>query len=218
MLYKFYEQKLSQNYICLAVKFQNYCLRLNKNMNSFEKIQVGSLLCAEPFLLDIHFKRKVVFITNFSKKGISGFVINERLHVKLNDIMEFGFPDFDAVIFHGGPCENDRLYFIHSRPELFSKSYPIVGDLYLGGDMDELKKAIYRNKINSNEIRFFVGYSGWDFDQLRDEMKEKTWIVAPYQREYFFDTATAHLWKRILRDLGGNTEIVSQFDNDLYLN
>jgi putative transcriptional regulator len=48
----------------------------------------------------------------------------------------------------------------------------------LGGDFESTKALINNGKINKNNIRFFLGYTGWEENQLQLEMISNSWIVA----------------------------------------
>ena len=47
----------------------------------------------------------------------------------------------------------------------------------MGGDFDVIKNMINDGELSSADIKFFLGYSGWSSDQLKEEVKRNTWIV-----------------------------------------
>ena len=58
-------------------------------------VHMGSLLVAEPFMLDTNFRRSVVLVTDHTNdEGTVGFIINKTLSVKINDLVE-DFPEID---------------------------------------------------------------------------------------------------------------------------
>jgi len=181
-------------------------------------LEKGKILCAEPFMLDDEFKRSVILLTEFDKnKGAAGFILNKFIHYSLNDILEFGFPPFDAIISDGGPVRRSRLYFVHNKPEIFTNTLSIHHNLYWHGDIEELKTAVLANKISTDNIRFFIGYSGWDYEQLIAEMEAKSWIVCDYKHEYLFHNEK-NLWKKVLSEQSGNLKAVSEIDDYEFMN
>ena len=70
-----------------------------------------------------------------------------------------------------------------------------------------------------DEIRFFVGYSGWGAGQLEAEMALNSWIICRNARvEQILDTNVDSLWKEILNTMGGKYRIISNFPVDPRLN
>ena len=49
--------------------------------------------------------------------------------------------------------------------------------MYWGGDFSSVINLISEKKIKTNEIKFFLGYSGWDSGQLENEINSSYWIV-----------------------------------------
>jgi len=53
-----------------------------------------------------------------------------------------------------------------------------------------------------SEIRLFLGYAGWDADQLESELAEGAWLLAPLRRELIFETDQDDMWEAVVRGLG----------------
>ena len=49
--------------------------------------------------------------------------------------------------------------------------------IYWGNDVQQLLYKVEDGKIDLNDIIFFQGYSGWETEQLNDEIKNGSWIV-----------------------------------------
>jgi putative AlgH/UPF0301 family transcriptional regulator len=60
--------------------------------------QKGRILISEPFLLDNYFKRSIVLITEHSKEGTVGFVLNKPVSIKINEVIA-DFPETNAIIY-----------------------------------------------------------------------------------------------------------------------
>jgi putative transcriptional regulator len=75
------------------------------------------------------------------------------------------------------------------------------------------------NQISGNDIRFFIGYSGWGPGQLETELKDDSWIVCDYvTEELLFETEPERMWKKALDDMGGRFSVYSNYPVDPRLN
>jgi putative transcriptional regulator len=187
-----------------------------KKLNKL-KPKKGRVLISEPFLDDDYFKRSVVLLCEHNEEGSFGFVLNNYMEFPLTEIMD-DFPEFNTRISIGGPVNNDNLYYIHTLGEKITGSLEILPGIYMGGSFDEMKSLIESKEIKENEIRFFVGYSGWTLGQLEDELKESAWIVSIADAETLMDTSIENLWKKILGEMGENHQLFSNYPEDPNLN
>jgi putative transcriptional regulator len=183
-----------------------------------EKLLKGQLLIAEPSIIgDLSFNRSVILLADHDKEGSVGFIINKPLKYTINDLL----PEIDASfkIYNGGPVEQDNLYFIHNIPKLIPNSIEISNGIYWGGDFESTKSLINGGKINKNNIRFFLGYTGWEENQLEMEMISNSWIIAPNSyKNKIISKASAHFWKEQILELGGDYMIWSNAPENPYLN
>ena len=165
-------------------------------------ISKGQLLISEPFLSDKDFKRSVVLLCEHSKaNGSFGLVINRQLDLKLYNFI----PDlqgFESCLYYGGPVEQETLHYLHTYGELLEGSIKVTDGIYRGGDFDQLKTYINTHIISPQNIRFYIGYSGWESDQLDNELQEKSWIQTPAAPKYIFSKDPQKLWRTALRDIG----------------
>jgi putative transcriptional regulator len=177
----------------------------------------GILLIAEPFLKDPNFMRTVVFLCDHQDEGSFGFVINKiynhTLDELLNDLEELKLP-----VFYGGPVQMDTIHFLHQYPDLIPGSYEVLDGIYWGGDFETAITMIRDGSIDTNKIRFFIGYSGWGSGQLNDELKEKSWLTAQATRKLVFHRNTDEIWKDSLKELGGDYEMMANYPIDPQLN
>lgn len=62
------------------------------------------------------------------------------------------------------------------------------------------------------KIRFFLGYSGWEPGQLKQEIEENTWLVDNADFSSLMDEKSEkNTWKNALSNLGGKYEMWSHF-------
>lgn len=164
----------------------------------------GILLIAEPSIIgDVSFNRAVVLLADHNKEGSVGFIMNKDLEYTLNDLI----PELNQKfkVYKGGPVEEDNLYFIHQVPELIPGSVEISEGIFWGGNFEVVKELIQKKLITEKEIKFFLGYSGWQSEQLEEELKAKAWILAENMdhKEIIAKNQT-NFWKSKIEELGGN--------------
>lgn len=183
-----------------------------------EKLQKGHLLIAEPSIIgDLSFNRSVILLADHNDEGSVGFIINKPLKYTINDLV----PDVEAnfKIYNGGPVEQDNLYFIHNIPNLIPNSVEISNGIFWGGDFELTKNLINTGQVKKDNIRFFLGYTGWEALQLENEMKSNSWILSEnlYENK-IIGKSTTDFWKEKILELGGEYMIWSNAPENPLLN
>lgn len=178
------------------------------------RLEKGVLLFAEPSIIgDVSFNRSVVLLTNHNNDGSIGFILNKPLNFTISDLIPEIEKEFK--VYNGGPVEQDNLYFIHKNPELIPGSVEITNGIYWGGNFDTVIQLIKDDKLNSNDIKFFLGYSGWDFSQLGEELKTNAWIVSEnIHKNQIIKIDYELLWKDKMIELGEDYSIWSNAPED----
>lgn len=178
--------------------------------NSLEP-QRGSLLIAEPFLNDSYFARSVVLLCDHTAhEGSFGFVLNNYVDLNLKELVD-DFPEIETKVSLGGPVDTSNLFYIH-RIEGVPGSMEASRGVYFGGDFDTVKEILITSPERANDVRFFIGYSGWSKGQLREEMVERSWIVVnDFEPEMVFDTDDTLIWKHILEQQGAKFKVMTNF-------
>ena len=173
------------------------------------KPQKGNLLIAEPSIIgDLSFNRSVILLTDHTDEGSIGFILNKPFDFGVKDLVPE--IEIDFKVYNGGPVEQDNLYFIHKIPELIPNSIEISLGIYWGGDFSKIVDLINENKITKEDIRFFLGYSGWDVSQLKSELQSNSWVVVEniYKNE-IISKEDVSFWKEKMVELGGKYSIWS---------
>ena len=161
----------------------------------------GRLLISEPFLNDSYFKRSIVLLTEHNEKGSVGFVLNKPVNLSVNDVLK-DFPVIDAEISVGGPVSTNSIHYLHTLGEKIPNSVKVFNDIYWGGDFECLKTLIISGEISSKQVRFFVGYAGWQPKQLENEIAENSWIVTELDSATIMNKKSSDSWKETLNHLG----------------
>ena len=171
----------------------------------------GKVLISEPFLYDEMFGRSVILLVDHSTDGTMGLVLNKPLPLSLNDVLK-EFKDINNIpIYKGGPLSTDTLFYLHTLKDV-EDSLQIGKGVYLNGDFDAIRRYILLVNDIDGKIRCFLGYSGWEHDQLCQEIEENTWLIGSTGISSLMDEkGSAELWKNVLGQLGGKYEIWSRF-------
>ena len=181
------------------------------------KPEKGRLLISEPFLPDPNFERTVVLLCEHNEEGSFGFVLNKPSILKVNEIME-DIAALQNVVYVGGPVQQDTLHFIH-RNAVLENAVEIVEKIYWGGAFEGLMLLCETHQITENDIRFFLGYSGWGPGQLESELDQDSWIVCDYVTDQLlFDTGPEIMWRKALENMGGRFSMYSNYPVDPRLN
>jgi putative transcriptional regulator len=177
----------------------------------------GKVLIAEPFLEDVNFSHSVVLLTEHNSEGTVGFVINNRVDLNINEVLN-DFPDFNAPFSIGGPVGIDTVHFIHTLGDMVPNSMAILENLFWGGDFEELKILIKAGAVKSNQVRFFIGYSGWQPHQLEDEIEQNSWVVAELSVTEIMSYNEKSNWNQTLEKLGKKYRAWANFPSNPDLN
>lgn len=180
--------------------------------------KAGNLLISEPFMLDDNFKRSVVLLTESSEEGEIGYILNFKSNLLLKDIFQDCW-DASFQIFIGGPVAPDTLNFIHSCPDKIYGGLDFGNGLFWGGDFEMLKLQINNYAIKEEEIKFFIGYSGWTPKQLANELRENSWIVSDnFNTDIVFDDSDKDIWKESIINMGEKFAHIVNFPENPQLN
>jgi putative transcriptional regulator len=177
----------------------------------------GRLLISEPFLPDPNFERTVVLLCEHNDEGSFGFVLNKPSILKITEVLE-DVLSLDSIVYVGGPVQQDTLHFIHRNASV-ANAIEIGPNVHWGGDFETLVTMVDTAQIPANDIRFFLGYSGWGPGQLDAELEQDSWIVCDFiSEQLLFDTEPAVMWRKALESMGGRFSVYSNYPTDPRLN
>ncbi len=178
-------------------------------------VQSGDILIAEPFLGDSNFERAVVLICEHNVAGSFGLVLNKKSEYVLSQLID---TSSEMDVYVGGPVQKNTLHFIHRCPHLIDDSIDLGNDIFWSGNYETLLKILNLNLVKEDEIRFFVGYSGWGEGQLQEELDQKTWYVSETSADDIFQTTAQEHWRTVLKNKGGLYKSIANYPLDPNLN
>lgn len=170
------------------------------------------------------FERTVILLlrsgTRHPQGGPFGVIINRPLnrkvkHMKSTDLdLASTFPD--SSLHYGGPLEASIFLLKTEGKSGLPDFEQVVPGLCYGSrnSLDEASSLVKKGIIKPCDFRFFVGYAGWQLDQLQNEIESGFWCVAACSSDLIFgslsDSSSEHLWEEILQLMGGDYSELSR--------
>lgn len=189
----------------------------NKMKPTNIKPAIGKILISEPGLRDFYFARSVVLLAEHNEEGSFGIILNKPIDIHFNKIVS-DFPKFNGKVYLGGPVSTQNLFYIHTKGDLIENSLPLGKGYFWGGNIEDIKILLDSKLLDKNSIRFFVGYSGWTANQLDEELKIDSWLVAEANYKKLISYKPEEMWKKSLTDLGKDYALWANFPIDPGLN
>jgi putative transcriptional regulator len=153
------------------------------------------LLVARGALLDPNFADSVVLVMNQVADGPVGVIINRPTPLNVSEL----FPEMKRLamipdkVYFGGPVEFGTVWFLFRAAKPPVHAVKAFDDVYLSGDRDLLLRLLRREKPMEN-LRIFVGHSGWAPGQLEAEIGRGDWTLEQAESDAVFKPDTEHPW------------------------
>jgi len=77
---------------------------------------------------------------------------------------------------------------------------------------------MHDGEVSTDEVRFFLGYSGWSPGQLEEELKENAWIITNATSNHIFKTPFDDLWRITMKEMGGVYNTMAGYPENPALN
>ncbi len=179
--------------------------------------KVGRLLVSEPYLPDPNFERTIILICEHNEEGTVGFVLNKPSLTKLGELIS-PLQQLENTVCMGGPVQQDTLHYIH-RCAGIDGAVEISERIFWGGEFNQVVEKLETKQLENEDIKFFLGYSGWLPGQLEEEIKVNSWIVSDFlSEELIFETSEEEMWKMTLKKMGGRFSMYSNYPVDPSMN
>lgn len=179
-------------------------------------LKAGNVLISVPFMSDAYFDRSVVLLIEHNQSGSFGIIINKKL-----EKIPLKFVKTDTKkrlnLYNGGPVEIDRLFFIHTYGDLLENNINLPEGVFFGGKEYDLISLIKADLVDKENIRFYIGYSGWASGQLEAEIQANMWVIGAFKKEYVFPE-NPKVWWNAVAALGNEYDHWLQFPEKAYYN
>jgi putative transcriptional regulator len=90
-----------------------------------------------------------------------------------------------------------------------------MADVYYSASKDALERAI-RQRKGSQELRMFLGHSGWAAGQLDMELARGDWLVVQADPRTVFDQDLEHIWPQLIEQDPGPGMIIDKRHPSIY--
>ncbi|KAE9594021.1 hypothetical protein Lalb_Chr18g0049291 [Lupinus albus] len=186
--------------------------------------ETGCVLVATEKLDGVRtFERSVVLLlrsgTRHPQEGPFGIVINRPLHKKIKHMKPTNHDLLttfsDCSLHFGGPLEAS-MFLLKTGEKLKLPGFEeVIPGLCFGArnSLDDAAGLVKRGILKPQHFRFFVGYAGWQLDQLRDEIDSDYWYVAACSSTLLCEAlsdSSESLWEEILQQMGGHYSELSR--------
>lgn len=174
----------------------------------------GSLLVADPALVDPNFRRSVVLLLDHDEDGALGVIVNRPSELGVARVLPvWGDHASDpGVVFEGGPVTPDgAIGVVVPAAETTLGAIRMLTDRFgildLDADPDDVVPLM-------GGLRIFAGYAGWSPGQLEAEIAEGSWHLAPALTADVLSTTPTALWREVLRRQPGETAFLATYPDD----
>ena len=171
----------------------------------------NKFLIATPSINDPIFKKAIILLCDYNSEGAMGLIINKPINDKIDDFVTFN-SSIEKIkennkIYLGGPVDLSTTFVLHENSYNSKNTLKISKDLSLTSNQ-EIFKSINSKNGPSNFLLTF-GYTGWDKNQLDQEIKNGDWLVAPSNLDLIFKQQDEKKWDISSNCLGFNIEELS---------
>ena len=163
----------------------------------------GQFLIAAPSMQDPRFQETLIYMIEHGKDGATGIVVNRPIGMTLQSLFtQYSFPRKveEMPVFWGGPVAPHQGIFLHPDEKLWMRSMrsgPGVVTTVSVDIFDDILKG-----TGPSNFLCAVGYAGWAVGQLEDELGREDWLVAPFNKEIFFEMPYQMKYDAALAELG----------------
>ena len=172
----------------------------------------GSFLIANPVLPDPNFSRTVVLLCNHNDEGSFGLVINRNSGMKSTEV--FGGSEllagYEADVFIGGPVSPSQAFYLIRSFGPMPGMEQVCPGVHMGMSWEALEEVLPDLPNPNENIRFYMGYSGWASGQLAGEMDQRSWLTCDAQDQFVFNSREQNIWPEVVRSLGKQYEYLLQ--------
>ncbi|OVA00126.1 Protein of unknown function UPF0301 [Macleaya cordata] len=187
--------------------------------------ETGCILVATEKLDGIRtFERTVVFLlrsgNEHPREGPFGVIINRPLHKNINDMKptnrDLSTTFADCSLHFGGPLEASMFLLNTGEGLQISGFEEVIDGLCFGARnrLDEAAGLVKKGILRPQDFKFFVGYAGWQMDQLKEEIESGYWFLAACSADLIRGgspgSSSEGLWEEILQLMGGHYAEVSK--------
>jgi putative transcriptional regulator len=158
----------------------------------------GKLLVASRDLGDPHFAKTVVLLVHYNEEGVVGLILNRRTHVPLSRVLEGPAKDRSDLVYLGGPVEIPAVFALLQSPAKVEGAEHVFGGVYLISSKTLFEQTLSA-RPDPSVFHVYLGYAGWNQDQLRKEVELGSWFIFPADAATIFNADPDSLWSQMIQ-------------------
>ena len=160
----------------------------------------GKLLVASRGLRDPSFAETVILLVRYDTEGALGLMLNRRTDVPLSRVLEGlkAAKDRSDPVYLGGPVETPVVFALLQSPAKPEGAEHIFGKVYLISTKALIEQTISA-RPDPSVFHVYLGYAGWNTDQLRKEVELGAWFIFRADAGTVFDSHPDSLWPRMIQ-------------------
>jgi putative AlgH/UPF0301 family transcriptional regulator len=175
---------------------------LSAQSTKTEDLAAGKVLVMERDAPDPNFAETVIILIHYGPDGVVGLTLNRAASIPVSRLNEFkGTANRSDPVYAGGPVELDAVTALVRTTNAPSGSIRVAADLYAVQTKRGLEAALKTSK-GPDDLRIYLGYCGWTFRQLQNEVKLGSWYIFDRGELFAFDSTPSTLWKRLIDRTG----------------
>lgn len=164
-----------------------------------DKLGIGKLLVASRDLGDPHFAETVILLVHYDEEGVVGLILNRRTDVPLSRVFEGlkAAKSRSDPVYVGGPVEIPSVSALRQSPTKVEGAEHVFGGVYLISTKP-LFEETFAAGADRSVFHVYLGYAGWNMNQLRMEVELGSWFIFPADAKTVFDSDPDSLWSRMI--------------------
>ncbi len=162
-------------------------------------LSAGKLLVASRNLGDPNFAETVVLLIQYDAEGVVGLVLNRRTNLPLSRVLEGleAAKERSDPAYLGGPVETPKVFALLRSPAKVEGAEHVFDGVYLIPTESLFEKTMSARPA-PGVLRVYLGYAGWNKEQLRREVELGSWFIFPADAKAVFDPDPGSLWSRMI--------------------
>ncbi|RCV42430.1 hypothetical protein SETIT_9G215800v2 [Setaria italica] len=156
---------------------------VGSDLPNHSNVVTGSILTAtEKLGTAVPFDNaKVLIVSSDSHGGFHGLIINKRLSWGVFKNLDSSMDSIKhAPLFYGGPVVVQGYHLVSLSRVAWEGYMQVIPGVYYGNIIatSRVVTRIKSGEQSVDDLWFFLGYSGWGYNQLFDELSEGAWLVS----------------------------------------
>ncbi len=167
---------------------------------STKTLGLGKILVASRDIGDPRFMESVILLVRYDDQGVVGLVLNRRTKLPISKVLDDlkEAKDRTDMVYVGGPVEPPSVFGLFQSPAKVEGAEKIFDGVYFVTAKPLFEKTLSARPA-PDVFHVYLGYAGWNKDQLRMEVQLGAWYVFPADTSAVFNSDPESLWLEMIR-------------------